>query len=225
MIITAQDMYQAVLDGIFKTKTGTLYPAEFDRLINRVQLEYIINKLQQEEENQKRTDDLRELRIITTNIAPNGPNSFPLPYTPSTSPYGYLYALAVNFKLNYVNNVCGLTGQSGYISAKTLKADWNQYQLGKDPYNKPSDAKLYYKIVGDNVIMINGNSQSTGAFMEIDYYGYAPDISVEASPNVNCVLAIHCRKEICDIAIRKYLEETGDPGYQTKSLETKVEIV
>jgi hypothetical protein len=224
MVITAQDMYTYVLEGIFKQNTSTLYPQEFNDLINKCQLEYVQNKIKEEEENQKRTDDLRELRTITTNILPTGVNTFPLPYNSSTNPPGYLYLIAANFMINYVNNCCGLTGTSGYMAAKTLKGDWNQYELQKDPYNRPSDSKLYYKVVGDNVILITGTA-STGAYMEVDYYKYPSDIDVVASPNVNSILAVHCRQEICDIAIKKYLSVVQDPQYQTKSVEIKTENI
>lgn len=215
-------MYTYVLEGIFKQNTGTLYPQEFNDLINKCQLEYVQNKIKEEEENQKRTDDLRDLRTITTNILPSGVNTFPLPYNPNTNPPGYLYLIAVNFRINYVNNRCSHTGQSAYLPSRTLKGDWNQYELQKDPYNKPTDEKLYYKIVGDNVVLITGTN-STGAFMEVDYYVYPSDINVITS--INSVLSVHCRQEICDLAVRKYLENVQDPRYQTKSIENKSEII
>lgn len=223
MVITAQDMYTYVLEGIFKQNTGTLYPQEFNDLINKCQLEYVQNKLHEEEENQKRTDDLRDLRVVSPAILPSAPNTFPLPYNAANNPPGYLYLLAANFVLNYIDNKCGLTGQSGYLKAKTLKADWNEFELQKDPYNRPTDENLYYKIVGDNVILING-TLSTGASMIIDYYKYPTDIDVVAIPNVSSILSVHCRQEICDLAVRKYLEQVQDPRYQTKSIESKVEL-
>lgn len=224
MVITAQDMYTYVLEGIFKQNTGTLYPQEFNDLINKCQLEYVQNKLKEEEVNQKRVDDLRELRTLTTNILPTTINTFPLPYNGTTNPPGYLYLIAANFIINYVNNKCGYTGQSTYMKAATLKGDWNEYELQKNPYNRPTDEKLYYKIIGDNVILITGTA-STGAFMQVDYYKYPTDIDVVNSPNVSSILAVHCRQEICDIAIRKYLEVVQDPRYQTKSIEAKVENI
>ena len=220
-------MYNAVLDGIFKQKTGTLYPDEFERLINKTQLEYVQNKLAQEEENQKRTDDLRELRVISPNIAPGSPNTFPMPYNPAfVAPQlaGYLYLLDANFQITYVNNKCKLTGLSGWMKAKTMKSDWNEHELMKDCYNRPKDDNLYYKVVGDNIILITG-TQSTGAFMQLEYYRYPVDISVTKSPNVNCELALHARQEIVDTAIRKYLEVVQDPRYQSKSNEAKVELI
>lgn len=222
MIVTAADMFNAVLDGIFKAKTGTIYPDEFDRLINKVQLEYVQNKLTQEEENQKRTDDLRILRVISPDIAPTSLNTFPLPYNAASPLPGYLYLLSANFKIIYVNNVCKLTGMSSYLKAKTMKSDWNEYEVSKDPYNRPTDDNLYYKIVGNNAIL-NTGTMSTGAFMQVDYYRYPADISV-VTPT-DCELSIHARQEIVDIAIRKYLEQVQDPRYQTKSAETKVEIL
>lgn len=224
MIISAQDMYNAVLDGIFKTKTGTLYPDEFERLVNKTQLEYVQNKLTQEEGNQKRTDDLRELRVISPDIPPVTTNTFPLPYNPANKPPGYLYLLSASFKINYVNNKCKLTGMSGYLMAKTMKSDWNEFEVAKDPYNRPQDDRLYYKVVGDNIILNTGTA-STGAFVQLDYYRYPRDISVTLNPNVDCELAVHARQEIVDICIRKYLEKVQDPRYQTKSAETKVEIL
>ena len=214
-------MYTYVLEGIFKQNTGTLYPQEFNDLINKCQLEYVLNKIKEEEENQKRTDDLRDLRTITTNIPPSGINTFPLPYIATNNPPGYLYLIAANFRINYVNNKCGYTGQSLYLKAKTLKGDWNQYELQKDPYNRPTDENLYYKVIGDSCILIIGTN-STGSFMEVDYYKYPSDIN--AITNIPSILSVHCRQEICDLAVKKYLEQVQDPRYQTKSIELKTEI-
>jgi hypothetical protein len=46
---------------------------------------------------------------------------------------------------------------------------------------------------------------------------------VVSTPNVNSILSVHARQEICDIAIKKYLSVTQDPQYQTKSVEIKTE--
>ncbi|VVB59150.1 Uncharacterised protein [uncultured archaeon] len=61
--------------------------------------------------------------------------------------------------------------------------------------------------------------------MQIEYYRYPADIDVVANPNVNCELSIHVRQELVDMAVRKYLQETADPRYQTKAIESKTELL
>ena len=48
MIITSADMYNAFLQFLNKEKTGSVYPEEFEVLINAAQMEFIKNPFVQQ---------------------------------------------------------------------------------------------------------------------------------------------------------------------------------
>src|SRR3990170_5880385 len=124
-IVTAHDMYDALLDGLNKDQTGTVFPEEAELLLNESQLEAMVNKYEQAEKTQKRIDDLRTLEVIGEIIVNTGPalpgqEIFALPYNPNVNVVtpknpsgtnkGYLFLLRASFKIQYVSNVCGYTG-------------------------------------------------------------------------------------------------------------------
>lgn len=232
-IITAQDMYDAVLDGLNKNQTGTIFPDEFDLLINEAQLETVVNKYEQAEKTQKRIDDLRTLEIIgeiivNTGASAPGGEIFALPYNPNVNVVtpknpsgenkGYLFLLRASFKIQYVNNSC-YTGISEWLKSKVMRSDVRD-EIARDPFNKPTDERLYHQTTGDTLILFTGG-QSFGLSANIDYLRYPRDISVTTSPNVDCELPLHMRKEIVDIAIRKRLELIESQRYPTKVNENR----
>jgi hypothetical protein len=236
MIVTALDMYNAVLDNLNKDNTGTVYPEEFEVLINQAQLEYIVNKYDSVQITQKRIDDLREIMILdetilNTGLPIPGQELFSLPYSatsfvvtpknPSGTNHGYMFMLRASFKINYVNNICGYTGVSELLKAKVMTSD-RRDEITRDPFNKPKDERLYYQITGDAMIFFTG-TQSYGVSADIDYIRYPRDIQI-VNANVDCELAIHCRKEIVDIAVRKKIEQIESIRYKTNVMEQRNSI-
>jgi hypothetical protein len=216
MIITALDMYTALQDGINKVMTSSIDYPEGERLLNKAMMEYIKNHYYSEEETEKRIDDLRTLREESI-VSPSSMNMFPLPYSEADNPIGYLFMLTVAFKIHYVNNNCGFTGDSDWLSSKVLRSNFKNV-IDKDPYNRPTDLRLYYEIVGNTAILQTG-TQSYGIAARMEYLRYPKAISLTIPQD--CELPVHARQEIVDIAVRKYLEQVTDPRYQTNLNEVK----
>lgn len=229
MLVTAQNMFTYFLDLINKEQTGTVTPSEFNRLVNNSQEEYVKNKYDEVELTQKRTDDLRILEcrdvINNTGVTSPGGEIFILPYSdtgfvttpgnPGGNNHGYQFLLNCAFKIQYVNDDCGNAGLSPFLGAKPLKAD-KEYAIVKDPYNKPSNKRLYYKMLGNTIRCTTGTA-SFGVQCQIDYLRYAREINVPvptAAVDVACELPLHCREEIVRIAVRKKLGIFESPRYQ-----------
>ncbi|MEO7397228.1 MAG: hypothetical protein ABIW84_01555 [Ilumatobacteraceae bacterium] len=232
MIVTAQDMYQFFLTELNKEFTGSVFPDEFERLINTVQIDFVENRYYNVEMSEKRIDDLRILMVIDEVIFNTGPNIagqevFLLPYNPNgfvTTPknptgtnHGYMFLLAVAFKLQYVKNKCGLTGLSEVIKSKPMRSD-KRHEVKRDPFNRPTDERVYYQESGDRLILYTGTS-SYGAEAHIDYLRYPRDISILSNPNVDCELPLHARQEMVRMAVKRKLEEIQSPRYQSNTIE------
>lgn len=239
-IITARDMYDYILSEIHKEVTSSVYPEEFESHINKAQHEYVENRYSQAEQIQKRIDDLRML--VAIDLIPNtgglpgtqpGGEVFDLPYNPnalvttvgnpSGENHGYLHLLNVGFRLAYIGSTCGLTGISDhYIKARPLPSD-KEYEIVNDPFNKPTDFKLYYQIIGNRLRLIS-NGKSVGFEAKIQYLRYPREIQL-VNAQVDCELPLHARKEICDIAVRNIIEKIQSPRYQTILSEETKQIV
>lgn len=227
-------MFTLFLDLLNKEETGTVTPAEFNRLINNAQEEWVKNKYHEVELTQKRTDDLRvlECRDVLSNVGVNQPGGeiFDLPYdevnfvttpgNPNGDNHGYMFLLNVAFRIQYVNNKCGFTGLSAFLKSKRMTAD-KEYEIGNDPYNKPTDERLYFKMIGHTIRCITG-TESFAVQASIDYLRYPRSINVpvpNASQDVSCELPLHAREEIVRIALRKKLGIYESPRYQQSIAE------
>jgi hypothetical protein len=235
MIITAADMYVSFLQFLNKEKTGTVYPEEFNVLINAAQMEFIKNRYTEVEGTQKRIDDLKEITVLSEIIPNTGasvaggeifllpydPNAFVVtPKNPSGTNHGYLFMLRTGIFLQYVNNKC-FTGVSTMLKAKPMTAD-KRGEIARDPFNKPTDERLYYELNGQQFNVYAGGS-SYAIAASIDYLRYPSDIDVIL--NIDCELSLHARQEIVDIAVRKKLEQIESPRYQSNTAENRNTIV
>lgn len=234
MLITAQNMFTQFLDGINKEETATATPEEFNRLINQAQEECVKNKYHEFDLTQKRIDDLRilECRDELVNVGVNEPGGeiFNLPYdsvnfittpgNPNGDNHGYQFLLNCAFKIQYVNDECERTGISEPLMTKPMKSD-KEYAINRDPYNKPTNDRLYHKLIGNTIRCITG-TESFGVIAVIDYLRYPREINVpvpSSSVDVSCELPLHIREEIVDIAVRKKLGIYESPRYQQKIVE------
>lgn len=235
MLITAQNMFTHFLDGINKESTSTVSPTEFNRLINNAQDECIKNKYYEVQLTQKRMDDLRSITVYgetLINVGANTPGGelFELPYNetgfvttpknPNGDNHGYMFLLACGFQIQYINDKCKRTGISEILMAKPMKSD-KRWAIQNDPYNKPTNDRLYYDLTKDNILCITG-TQSFAVKAVIDYLRYPRQINVpngSANIDVPCELPLHIREEIVDIAIRKKLGIYESPRYQQKVIE------
>ena len=238
MIITAQQMYDAVLIGINKEMTATLFPEEFNDLINKSQYEVIRTRYENVEQTQKRIDDLRSLivldeTILNTGLPVAGQEIFQLPYSdtgfvvtpknPSGQNNGYMFMLRCSFKLQYVNNKCFTGISQDFIKSKIMNSD-KKDEIVRDPFNKPKDDRLYYQITGNNFVIYTG-TQSFGVSSSIDYIRYPRPIDIISIVNVDCELPIHIRQEICEVAVRKYLENIESQRFQSNTIEQNKSVV
>jgi hypothetical protein len=111
------------------------------------------------------------------------------------------------------------------MKAKRMTAD-KEFEVVKDPYNKPTDNRLYYKMIGQTIRCITG-SQSFGVQVLIDYLRYPRAINIPvptANTDVPCELPFHAREEIVRIAIRKKLGIYESPRYQQAIAEDSQSI-
>jgi hypothetical protein len=183
--------------------------------------------------------------VSFTNIkGVSSPNAFPLSDKYFSYPMGapitvngvkyppYLRLLGVAFKLEYVDNVCGLTGISDWLDAKVLRSDQKSV-ITKNPFRKPTDDRLYYEIINENFVLTN-NTKSEGYSMRLDYLKYPrriffntndtnpreeqtgiPDYTGTTPGSVNCELPNNIKQEIVDLAVMVFIERVKDPRYQT----------
>lgn len=215
MIITAAEMYQDTIRLVNKSHTIAIEPEEWQVLVRLSQLNVVKRKYEQFQLTQKRIDDLRILisdPAIDPVIAPPlTPYTFALPVLVAGQPH-YFLMLNVSFKINYIQNECGLTGVSPYLKSKVMREDM-EYQIIDDPYNKPKDSRLYYKLIGDKVLLITG-TLSTGNEAKYSYLKYPPDIKLLPNP-VDCILPYHVRHEIVEETTRVILELIESGRYRT----------
>lgn len=251
---TTRETYEAFLDGIKKPYTGTVIPAVFNRIWNEwAQEEWMTRNLSDEqgsELTQKQMEDLEILRVVTDGelsswqgaiwypLAPVATtNSFVYPkYTQVVNVVGpvaqqtmplYRRFLNVKFKINYVDNICDLTGVSDWLDALIMRTDKRSFNESSE-YRKPADDNLYYEMLNGVIRLITGTS-STAHAMRLEYYrelrplfydalhpadapnpGYTPGVG-----SVNCELGYEQKNEIVKIAVRLYLERVQDQRYKT----------
>lgn len=249
MIITVIDMYKSFLAGIKKEHTSIVPPSQFNLLINEEQNNWFKEKVMALEVNQKRIDDLRILRTSTDGVyeynamvlnpiglSSNSKYNFPLPVDPTinypnvvglttsgTQKYPkYRRLMNIMFKIKYKNNECGKKGISDWLDARIMRSD-SRTEVLKNPYRKPSDSRLYYEILGNEVRLITG-TDSEGYAMRIEYLRYPREIYFNSSNpndnnNINCELDPEQQQEIVDMAVLTYIERTKNPRYKTVSYE------
>jgi hypothetical protein len=254
MLDTTQEMYVAFLDGIKKSYTGTIVPEVWNRLINEWgQSEWLRRNVSDEqgiEFSEKQIADLEIIRNVTDGV--DTYQSTPLfPIVPDLgSNYVFTYPvesnmmirndqsnlqaypkfyrlLNVQFKINYIDNECGLTGVSEWLDARIMRSD-QRVVFSKSPYRCPKDDRLYYERINGKLRLITGTS-STGHSMRLEYLRWPRRIFFDAlhpadaiNPDyipsvgsVNCEFRDEQRKEIVETCVRMFLERAKDPRYQT----------
>jgi len=225
MLATITEMYQEFLDGITKEESAIVPPEDFIRLINRSQSQWLVSKAPEGDTGQKRIDDLEIIRVVTDGVfeynsvpldllSPVVVNQFEL--VPSGYP-SYFRLLNVMFQITYSGNSCFVDGvNSELLDASIMRAD-KRSSTFKNPMRWPTDERLYYEIIGNRIRLITGTS-SIGYRARLEYYRYPLDMVYDeddSNNNVNCEFGSAQQYEICDIAIRIYLERKTDPRYQT----------
>lgn len=235
---TVEDIYRSFLKEIKKDNIASVPPSTFNRYINDGYSKWFRSKSPEVEMDQKRIDDLKELIVVTDDtfvfeghvlpaIQPSSLNTFPLPKaldnTATVTIGGVVYPsyrrlLSIEFKYQYHDDPCYPEGQlSPWISAKPLKSN-QKGVLKKNTFRKPTRNTIYYKMIGNNVVLwLGDNTANFGRFMKIEYIKYPRSIffDPEGLNHVMCELQSDQIHEIVEIAARIYLQEATDPRYQT----------
>ena len=197
MLNTATDILNSFNDGIKKSYTAEVAPAIFNRLVNEWGMdEWLKTKVSDDEGveiDQKTLDDLQKLMVITDGsmvyngdilypIAPDVANGymFSKPDTltlinnnHSTSQIypKYLRRTSIGFKLNYVNNICNLTGVSpNYIKSQFMRS-FERNEIEDNMYRMPKDDRLYWSMINNKFNLITGTA-SNGNCMRLEYLRY-----------------------------------------------------
>lgn len=224
LIITIEDAYRSFLNGIRKVSTTTVRPEVFDMFFNDAATEWLLSKLPHAEFNQKRIDDLENLRVVCDGdfyplLAPVSTNVFRTPSifdqyfsglpadtqnsTGSALPL-YLHGL----------NALFVKGTETFM-AKIMRSDqrgvsyWNSY-------HKVSADRPYYEFVAGKIRLMGRDAD----YLRLEYIrwfkvaSYANSIEPEFKPEQN--------SEIIQIAVRTFLENRTNPRYKSKLQEMMI---
>jgi hypothetical protein len=214
MALTAIDTYMMFLDGIKKSYTGTVKPEVFTRLMNDWGIdEWLKSNVSDEEGTEttsKQIDDLELLRVATDGeMIYNGDIMYEI--TPDTAngkifskPDGvtalnskqptvlkttypkFLRLLNVEFKQNYVSNICGLTGTSEWVGSQILRSS-ERSEILNNSLLKPTDSRLYYERINGKIKFINGTG-STGNSMRLEYLRYPKSFFFDSYRKIKALL-------------------------------------
>ena len=215
MLDTAQNTYNAFLDGIKKSSTGTVTPNVFNRLMNEWGMDEWLKENVSEQAGidswQKQVDGLQMLKVITDGqMAYNGDIMYEI--TPDvvngyyfSKPDGitslnnlgssvglvypkYLRLTDVKYKINYVGNECGLSGVSDYLKAQTMRAG-SKSAIEDNFYLQPADDNLYYEQINEKFKLVTGTG-SNGYSMKIEYLRYPERFFFDPNRKVKGLLSI-----------------------------------
>jgi len=240
-VTTYTELYDYVLEGINKEETGSLTDTEFEVLINDAQYEYLTTRAEQAELGQKRTDDLRSLKRQTIFIL--APPAYILDFqdtaveliddTPAVAgQHGYFRMLNVAVELYYKNNPCysdGVQVPELWHKTKPVNSD-KLMEIRRDYYNRPTDERLYYDLRGDiallsrTVMEVITDTDSTANRIRLEYFVHPRTILRTNNTIAGIDLPLHARREVCEIAIRKYIDRMESPRYQTQLYEKSIAV-
>lgn len=203
MLGTVDDLYKAFLDGIKMESTSVVTPSKFNRIANEAQLIWKRDNVKTVELSQKQIDDLRVLRMPPEVLSPTGigSNIFGLPEE-------YFRLLNVEFSID-IGDIARSV-MSEYKKANIKRSD--QKTANKDNvYRKPSEDRLYYDLIQNNIYFDGGEEIALKA--KIEYLRKPVDIDYDGG--INCELPEEQRQEVVDIAIRIHLERIKSQRYQS----------
>jgi len=149
----------------------------------------------------------------------------------------YIRALGVSFKINYGDDDnCEQSGISDWLELDLIRSDARTAEE-HNHYKKATNRRIKYDIKGGLIYLYTGGA--TGHSFRLEYLRYPRKIwydddefvagrdhgtftpAVDVDPYVNGYGSINCeihplyRRDIVAIAVRTYLEGSGDPRYQS----------
>lgn len=221
-MVTATEVYKAVLAELKHYNTTSMTPDEFNYHIWIAELEYVKNRYWAHEQHQKSIDDLSVIKVVTDGVAgfpaplPNeGPAQPGKEYI--TLPANYLHLLAVAVSVKYNNVPCKTNGAiSPYTAATHLKDD-QRYAIGEDYYKVPIAEwpNLYYDQRGNKLTFNCGTSivQSVQlAYLRVPQRIVFDEVG---GNHVDSEFAWPQTLEIVKHCVISYLETTSNPRVQS----------
>lgn len=234
MLNSIERMYEYVREGIRKGNAGTLFPNEFDVLINGVLLDHARQLAKQVEGDQRHMDDLRILRVGPTVLANTGTDAseqevFQLPYVPQPvagQSHGYLQLLNAGFAVKYlVNGIptpapCRRPSMGGWSIGRPERAD-QRYLDDRNPFWRPTPDEPCWRLEG-NALKVRCGEGFFADQVRIEYLRHPVRISYADDPRVEPELPVEVNQAVCDKAIVAYLENVGSPRFTTKVQERQI---
>lgn len=223
MIVTAEDAYMYVLDGLKKEGAGTLYPSDFNHDWNRAALAYVKERIGKDQP----LLIPPPLTITNSGQPTNGQEVFLLPFTATPAPgqsHGYLHLL----------NVCQTIKRQGSdesdeclvpcATSRLLTRD-QRLAIKNNPFWKPTLTEPYHYQTGHQLRTIVPVGYYTES-ITIEYVE-TPIKVVFVSPgspqNVDPQFTPAINQEIADIAIRSRLEIIESRRFQTAAAKEQIE--
>jgi len=212
MILTADDMYKAFLDGIKKEYTGVVRPDQFNRIVNEWgQMPWLKSKVALVEFNSKVIMDIQPVVITPeTHVVAN--NQFLL-----TSLTHRIYRpLGLSVKVQYgPDDPCDRTGTSDWIYDVHVMRSDRRTVVKKSSFRRPTADKVYYQIASGSMHFDCGSGNQV-VTMALEYARYPLDIVWSSTgTHVNSEFGPEQNSEIVDTLVKAYLENVGDPRYQS----------
>lgn len=216
-LVTAENIYRAVLDGIKKESTAVLTPKQFNRLINQSALiEWMRSKAGGSDFDQHYVDALRNLYKYSPEVSidTEGNEVTGKENVRFKLPKDYYRLQSVSFKLK--------EGKE-WIPVKRMRSD-SLSVMKVNPFRTPTDSRLYYYQEGNHVINYPENEKVQLA--RFFYLAKPEDIIYDpqgTSKNGN--LLYEQNKEVVDIAVRIFIERVKEERYQTQLVEENLKNV
>jgi len=138
----------------------------------------------------------------------------------------YLRHLSAMFMLDYDTNSsqeCGNTGYSEWLDSELIFGDMEGVLRGSY-YSKPSDQRLYHKIINNTIYLLNGD-ESEPFLIRLEYIKYPNEMTYDTDSSeftYTIDLSEDQLEEVVDSCVRLYLERVQSQRYQSFLNEEKI---
>lgn len=152
-------------------------------------------------------------------------DAIPPVLVPATMPK-YLRHLSAMFMLNYSSyssQECSLTGLSDWLDSEMIFAD-SEGVLRAAYYFRPSDSRLYHKIIGNKIYLLNGE-ESEPRWIRLEYIKYPNEMSYDIDEeefSYDIDLSTDQLQEVVDSCVRVHLENIKSERYQSFLKEEEI---
>lgn len=228
MIVTAKDMYEALLHELRAENTASVTPSEFNYHINAAMLQWLQSRFFAMEETQKHIDDLEKLLVRT-----NGVGGAPQPLInqgeakagkeyflfPSNAVFFTDKAFLINVQFEMSAHPC-YDNQSKLIGAKIKKMDTVS---NDNAYDLPNNHNLFYYQADGKIFRYDVGMSSTVASKAVVVYIRMPqkigvnEITGESVSNPEFDPRVNL--EIVKWAVRSLLENLESPRQNSFAAE------